>query len=296
MLVYDLESPLQPEFHTFTPLQSIPGPLRISHDGRRLTTPPPDSRLAKYSACNPLDLKAPSINYEFEGGQGGNVIGSDVAFHPMLPVNAVVGAGMAAFFDSESGKPISGKAKLDLPDLANLSVRRALFSADGKHVVVLASGNANENTLVRAALPLTADEQTALRKRVASPLKNLNANAPPLAEVTAWRGGLSKAATVAQIAANYSDSVVIVRSGNSTGTGFFVGSSGLILTCAHCVSPLESVEVVYHPREKPDEKISAEATVAHRDRKTDLALLKIDVKQPLHAVMLADPLDVKSGE
>jgi len=94
----------------------------------------------------------------------------------------------------------------------------------------------------------------------------------------------------------YSDSVVIVRSGNSTGTGFFVGSSGLILTCAHCVSPLGSVQVVYHPVGKPDEKISVDAEVVHRDRKVDLALLKIDVKQPLHAVALADPIDVNSGE
>jgi hypothetical protein len=61
-------------------------------------------------------------------------------------------------------------------------------------------------------------------KRATSQHKSLKSTAPPLAELTAWRGGLSKPATSAQIAADYSDSVVIVRTENSTGTGFFVAA------------------------------------------------------------------------
>jgi S1-C subfamily serine protease len=296
MVVYDLDSPLQPEFHAFSPLPSTPGPMRISYDGRRLTTRPPEDRLAKFSACNPLDFKAASIDYEFASAGGAGVVGSDVAFHPTLPLNAVVGAGTAALFDAETGKPISAKGKFDLSELANLSVRRAMFSGDGKQLVILASGNNGEQSLLRVSLPLTSDQQTALRKRAASPLKSLKSTATPLAELTAWRGGLSKPATSAQIAADYSDSVVIVRTENSTGTGFFVGTSGLVLTCAHCVSPMDAVKVVYHPQGKSDEKNTTEATIVYRDRKTDLALLKINVKKQLHSVVLADPIDVKSGE
>ncbi|HEV7999836.1 MAG TPA: trypsin-like peptidase domain-containing protein [Planctomycetaceae bacterium] len=296
MVVYDLDSPLQPEFHSFNPLPSPPGPMRVSYDGRRLTTHPPGGRLAKVSACNPLDFKAASIDYEYGAAGGAGLNGSDVAFHPTLPLGAIVAAPTAALFDPDTGKPISTKGMLDLPELANLSVRRALFSSDGKQLVILASDNKGENTLLRASLPLTSDQQTALRKRAASPLKSLKSTTTPLAELTAWRGGLSKPVTSAQIAADYSDSVVIVRTENSTGTGFFVGTSGLVLTCAHCVSPMDAVKVIYHPQGNSDEKNTTEATIVYRDRKTDLALLKINVKKPLHPVVLADPIDVKSGE
>ncbi len=295
MVVFDLDSPLQPEFHAFSPLASIPGPMRISYDGRRLTTHPPTDRLARLSACNPLDFKATSVDYELASA-GGSSLGSDVAFHPNLPLGAVVAAGTAALFDAESGKPISTKEKLDLPELANRTVRRVLFSSDGKHLVILAGGNAGEQTLLRASVALPSDELAALKKRAASQHKGLKSTAPPLAELTAWRGGLSKPATSAQIAADYSDSVVIVRTGNSTGTGFIVGTSGLVLTAAHCVSPMDAVQVIYHSQGKADEKNTTEATVVYRDRKTDLALLKIKVTKPLHPVVLADPIDVKSGE
>ena len=295
MVVFDLDSPLQPEFHAFSPLTAIPGPMRISYDGRRLTTHSLSDRLAKLSACNPLDFKATAVDYE-PASTGGTSLGSDVAFHPHLPLGAVVGARTAALFDAESGKPISTKGKLELSELANRPVRRVLFSSDGKHLVILAGGTAGEQTLLRASVALTSDELTALKKRAASQHKGLKSAAPPLAELTAWRGGLSKPATSAQIAADYSDSVVIVRTGNSTGTGFFVGTSGLVLTAAHCVSPMDAVQVIYHPQGKSDEKNTTEATIVYRDRKTDLALLKIKVTKPLHPVVLADPIDVKSGE
>ena len=67
-------------------------------------------------------------------------------------------------------------------------------------------------------------------------------------------------------------------------------------TCAHCASPLDTTQVVYHPQGKTDQKITVDATILYRDRKTDLALLKINTKSAIHAVVLADPIDVKSGE
>jgi S1-C subfamily serine protease len=296
MLVYDLDYPLLPESHSFNPLPSPPGPMRISYDGRRVTTHVPGGRVANVSACNPLDFKAASIDYTYGAAGGGGLSGSDVAFHPTLPFGAIVAAPTAALFDPDTGNPISTKELLDLPELTNLSVRRAMFSSDGRQLVILATDNKGEHTLLRASLSLSSDQQAALKRRAASPLKSLKSAAPPLAELTAWRGGLSKPTTSAQIAADYSDSVVIVRTENSTGTGFFVGSSGLVLTCAHCVSPMDAVKVVYHPQGKSDEKNTTEATIVYRDRKTDLALLKINVKRPLHPVVLADPIEVKSGE
>ena len=175
-------------------------------------------------------------------------------------------------------------------------MRRALFSLDGKHLMVLTGGSGSEQSLVRVALPVTPDQQAALRRRNAAHVKIAKSNGTPLAEVTAWRGGLPKTATTAQISASYGDAVVIVKTANSTGSGFFVGASGLVLTCAHCASPLDTTQVVYHPQGKTDQKITVDATILYRDRKTDLALLKINTKSAIHAVVLADPIDVKSGE
>ncbi len=162
--------------------------------------------------------------------------------------------------------------------------------------MILADGNLGRQTLLRVPASLPSDQLAALKKRATSQHKIFKSNAPPLAELTAWRGGLSKPATPAQIAAEFSDSVAIVRSGDSTGSGFFVGTSGLVLTAAHCVSPMDSVQVIYHSQGKADEKNTADASVVYRDRKADLALLKIKVSEKLHPVVLADPIDVKSGE
>jgi S1-C subfamily serine protease len=296
MLVYDLDSPLQPEVHSITPQKGGGGSLRISCDGRRLAMLQLDSKGAKYVACDPLDLKAATTLYDCELPAGRNARGTDLAFHPTLALNAVVGGGTLAYFDAESGKTLPTKIKNEATDLAGKSVRRALFSSDGKHLMLLTGGSGSDQSLVRVALPITPDQQAALRIRTAAHVKLAKANGTPLAEVTAWRGGLPKTSTTAQISADYGDAVVIVKTANSTGSGFFVGSSGLVLTCAHCASPLDATQVIYHPQGKTDQKITVDATILFRDRKTDLALLKIDGKSALHAVVLADPVDVKSGE
>src|SRR5262249_32870821 len=124
----------------------------------------------------------------------------------------------------------------------------------------------------------------------------LKESAPSLRDLTALRTGISKPMTAAEISEQFTRSVVIVRNSKSSGSGFIVGSSGLILTCAHCVSPLEPVEIVYHPPGNSTEFQSVEARIVSRDRKADLALLKIDVDQPLQAAILAPPLDAKNGE
>jgi S1-C subfamily serine protease len=296
MLVFDLDSPLQPEVHAIAPQKGAGGSLRISCDGRRLAMLQADARGAKYAACDPLDLKASTTLYDCELPGGRNARSADLAFHPTLPLSAVVGGETIAYFDAESGKSLPAKKKPDAEQLASKSVRRAMFSLDGKHLVVLTGGTGSDQSLFRVALPITPDQQAALRKRTAGHVKLAKANGTPLAEVTAWRGGLPKPSTTAQISANYGDAVVIVKTANSTGSGFVVGSSGLVLTCAHCASPLDATQVVYHPQGKTDQKITVDATILYRDRKTDLALLKINTKSALHAVVLADPVDVKSGE
>jgi hypothetical protein len=297
MMVYDLETPLKPELHGVAPLNMPVGQMRLSFDGRRLTTLAQDSRLAKYPARNPLDLNEKQVDFDLTPKASQALQSSDIAYHPLLPIAAVAGSGTVSFRDVDDGKPISNREKesVDIPEHANKATRRIMFSGDGKHALVLATGNNTEHSLVRVNVPLTGDDQKAMRDRAASTRKDLKESAPPLTDLTALSGGVPEPSSTSEITTKYADSVVIVRTAHSTGTGFIVGSNGLILTCAHCVSPLESVEVVFHPKGKPDDKETVEATIIRRDRKNDLALLKIDTKKPLHPVVLAEPLDVKSG-
>ncbi len=67
-------------------------------------------------------------------------------------------------------------------------------------------------------------------------------------------------------------------SGN--GTGFVVHPDGLLATCAHVVEGVESVQVKLEDKVYP-------GVVIERDLKNDLALIKVDTKQPLPYLKLA---------
>lgn len=69
------------------------------------------------------------------------------------------------------------------------------------------------------------------------------------------------------------DSVVMIKNGNGTGTGSIVGDGTLILTCHHCVFPINNLSV-----EHPFLKTSKTATILSSDQASDIALLKIDSK------------------
>ena len=211
-LVYDLEDPLQPAWHTVTPLVGMQaGNLRISYDGRRLTSLSRDSNVTKYAACDPLTRKLPLTHYELPGRLGQSVQGSDVAHHPLLPISVVAGGGTIRFFDSNSGSPIAGTDETVVPELSTRQLRRALFSTIGQNVLVLANGNSGDRYLVRVRLPLTDADQTAMGERAAAPPKSFLDRSLPLKDLTALGGGLPQASTPAAIAASYSDAVVIVR-------------------------------------------------------------------------------------
>ncbi len=213
-----------------------------------------------------------------------------------MPIAIVAGGGAIGYLDTNDGKPIAAKQPTMIPQWDGKLVERATFSSSGKQVAILASASPGDNYLVRSELPLTPQELTAMQERATAPPQGMKDRTAPLADLTALGGGLAKDKKTAEIVADYSDAVVIVRTESSTGSGFIVGSSGLILTCAHCVSPLERTQVIYHPQGKLDEKKTAEVTIIRRDRKIDLALLRIEVPDKLHAVTLADPVDVKGGE
>ncbi len=76
----------------------------------------------------------------------------------------------------------------------------------------------------------------------------------------------------------------------SGGSGFIISPDGYILTNEHVVADADEVEVVLGK----DEHIKAK--VIGRDAPTDLALLKIDYKEPLPTIPLGDSDKLEIGE
>ncbi len=75
----------------------------------------------------------------------------------------------------------------------------------------------------------------------------------------------------------------------SLGSGFIIGSDGYILTNAHVVDAADEILV------RLNDKREYKARVIGADRRTDVALLKIDANN-LPAVRLGDPARLKVGE
>jgi serine protease Do len=76
----------------------------------------------------------------------------------------------------------------------------------------------------------------------------------------------------------------------SLGSGVIIDAKGYILTNNHVVEKAEEIEV------RLMDKSKYKATVVGRDPKTDIAVIKIDPKGPLHAAKLGDSDLVRPGE
>ena len=87
-------------------------------------------------------------------------------------------------------------------------------------------------------------------------------------EVIRLTQGTAREVTIADVL----DAVVSVRVGTGHGSGFLVGNDGHILTNAHVVGDASSARVVFK------NGIEVSGTVLRRDRKRDIALLKVPLK------------------
>ena len=74
------------------------------------------------------------------------------------------------------------------------------------------------------------------------------------------------------------------------GSGFIVSPDGYIVTNAHVVDGAKTVTVRLTDRREFTAKVIGE------DKRTDIALIKIDAKKPLPALDLSNPAPVKQGE
>ena len=241
---------------------------------------PAENRLAKFSACDPLDFKATAIGLRVRIRRGhGQPCGSDVAFHPTCPSTPSSVPEQPPLFDAESGKPISTKEKLDLPELANLSVRRALFSSDGKHLMILA-----ERQRRRADVAACGPASHVGRADGSEKTGRLAASRVSSRPHLPWRSSRPGAEDYPSRDVG-SDRGRLLRFGRDRPHGEFDGDRVLCRNVgprAH-VPPIASLpwtrcKVIYHPRESPTRRTTTEATIVYRDRKIDLALLKINVK------------------
>ncbi|MDR0250988.1 MAG: DegQ family serine endoprotease [Burkholderiales bacterium] len=75
-----------------------------------------------------------------------------------------------------------------------------------------------------------------------------------------------------------------------SGSGFIISADGYIVTNAHVIDKADDVKV------KLTDKSEYTAKIIGSDRRTDVALLKIDVDRPLPTVSVGDPEKLKVGE
>jgi len=82
----------------------------------------------------------------------------------------------------------------------------------------------------------------------------------------------------------------IEREVTSLGSGFIVDADGFVITNNHVIEDAEEITVTLPNNDKYKAKIIG------RDKKTDLALLKVDAKKPLPAVTLGDSDAMRVGD
>src|SRR5437763_6755185 len=76
----------------------------------------------------------------------------------------------------------------------------------------------------------------------------------------------------------------------SLGSGFIISQDGYVLTNAHVVEGADEITVKF------TDKREFKAKLIGADKRTDIALLKIDASTPLPAVRFGDPAKLKVGE
>src|SRR3546814_19892125 len=80
------------------------------------------------------------------------------------------------------------------------------------------------------------------------------------------------------------------RRGSSLGSGFIIDPSGYIVTNHHVIADADEVEVVL------SDGTSLDATLVGSDKATDLALPKVEAKQPLQSTAWGAAVATRIGE
>jgi WD40 repeat protein len=229
----------------------------------------------------------------------------DIAFHPSMNLVAIAHNKGLNLFDSKTGALV--ERRVDFKGSAPQSVSQVRFSAGGRHLLVAFIGADGRRRVQSFPLQLSAEELQVAnapgRPKVA-PVDPPAVPAPgkpgalkreelqALAPAPAAGGAPPAELSPKQIAARFSDAVVLVNSKEGFGTGFVVGRGGYILTCAHVLPRAGQIEISFKPAPaadgKPATALTAAGNVIGVNEKEDLALLRIETERPLTVVRLAD--------
>lgn len=79
--------------------------------------------------------------------------------------------------------------------------------------------------------------------------------------------------------------------GISSGTGCIIASDGIILTSSHVIEGSKDIDVTVHSG-----KVYKATVLSIIGKNNDLALLKIDAKEPLSTIKLGDSEEIKVGQ
>ncbi len=80
------------------------------------------------------------------------------------------------------------------------------------------------------------------------------------------------------------------RKSNSLGSGFIIDPSGYVVTNNHVIEDAEEITVILH------DDTNLKAKIIGRDKRTDLALLKVETEKPLPALKWGDSTKVRVGD
>ena len=231
---------------------------------------------------------------------------TSAAFHPRLPLLAAASEGKVRLL----GLPDATEqfARLDVSGFT--SVQSVCFTPDGRSL--LAMGRSRDRKQMIAVLPLrlAPAEQAALAMAPPKPSPaampvDTSAADPPV-EIAAVPAGALAALSrpplrnplkPKDIARAFNDTVVVVQTPTSAGTGFFVGEGGYVLTSARVLSALGEPVVKYRLMKAGKlETVRARARVVRVDEANGLALLRIAIAHRPPVVSLGNSRLVEAGE
>lgn len=274
--------------------------IRMSPDGSRvvyLSFTGDLKRRGDLMAWNTSNFKSKAVAYETHG----KGVTTELAFHPTLPWLAVPGVEAAAIlFHQETGAVLDNKLLITSSGLNGDKVEKMDFSPDGKCLLFVCSGE-NGRYLRAVELKLTPEEKAAKRRSQASVPKS-NDPKPPVVAATELDALNAKSQDSSlspkEIGRKYLDAVVSIIGEEGSGSGFFIGKSGYLLTSAHVIEGLEKVKVLHNgqPGGKEFVPTESEARVIRVDESLDVALLKVSTAQPMPFVVLSADDKVETGE
>lgn len=227
----------------------------------------------------------------------------DFSFHPSLSLVAACDEQKVLLCDRDTGDV--SERRVDFGNEKLGEIRHVLFAPGSRHLLVHYRSAAGR-WIVRA-FPLilsSAERQTialGVRPRPQEPPYARADTAPPPSKIPAREvealasGAQGPEMTAAAIGRKFIPAVVVIESKEGFGTGFFIGSRGYVLTCAH-VLPSVGDGIVRFRTLAAAKELSGTATVIAADRDNDLAVLKIDVPSSVATVRLSRGTDLLAGE